>query len=52
MSTAPIKIDDFYPLETFNRMKAMADTQETPFVVLDLNTISEHYDTLIEYFPY
>jgi ornithine decarboxylase len=52
MSTEAIRIEDFYPLPTFNRIKALADTQETPFVVIDLNTISEHYDTLTEYFPY
>lgn len=52
MSTEPIRIEDFYPLPTFNRIKALADTKETPFVVIDLNTISEHYDTLVEYFPY
>ena len=52
MSTEPIRIEDFYPLPTFNRIKALADTKETPFVVIDLETISEHYDTLAEYFPY
>ncbi|HBX38333.1 MAG TPA: ornithine decarboxylase, partial [Pseudohongiella sp.] len=52
MSTELTKVVDFYPPETFQRMKALADTKETPFVVIDLKTISEHYDTLIEYFPY
>ncbi len=52
MSTEPIKIEDFYPQETFNRMKALADTKETPFVVIDRQTISEHYDQLVEFFPY
>lgn len=52
MSTDPINIEDFYPRATFNRMKALADTQETPFVVIDLETISEHYDNLKELFPY
>jgi ornithine decarboxylase len=52
MSTEALRVEDFYPLSTFNRMKSLADTQETPFVVIDLNTISEHYDTLTEYFPY
>lgn len=52
MSTDPIKVVDFYPQDTFNRMKELADTKDTPFVVIDLNTISQHYDTLNEYFPY
>lgn len=52
MSSDPINIEDFYPRATFNRMKALADTQETPFVVIDMETISEHYDSLIELFPY
>lgn len=52
MSTDPIKVVDFYPQDTFNRIKELADTKETPFVVIDLNTIREHYDTLNEYFPY
>jgi len=52
MSTDSIKVEDFYPQDTFNRMKELADTKDTPFVVIDLNTISQHYDTLNEYFPY
>lgn len=52
MSSDPINIEDFYPRATFNRMKALADTQETPFVVIDTETISEHYDNLTELFPY
>jgi len=52
MSSEPINIEDFYPRATFNRMKALADTQDTPFVVIDLETISEHYDSLHELFPY
>jgi ornithine decarboxylase len=52
MSTELIKVEDFYPPATFKRLKDLADTKETPFVVIDLETISEHYDTLVEYFPY
>lgn len=52
MSSDPINIEDFYPRATFDRMKALADTQETPFVVIDTETISEHYDNLAELFPY
>ncbi len=52
MSTETIHVEDFYKRETFNRMKALADTKETPFVVIDLQSISEQYDELVEHFPY
>ncbi|WP_437881703.1 type III PLP-dependent enzyme [Pseudomonas sp. LRF_L74] len=41
-----IKIEDYYPRETFNKMKAFADQQETPFVVIDTAIISQAYDDL------
>ena len=28
-----IKVEDYYARDTFQKMKAFADTQETPFVV-------------------
>ena len=46
------RVEDYYPPETFARIKAFADTQETPFVVLDLPTIAEAYDELVEKFDY
>src|SRR5690554_4557697 len=52
MSSDPINIEDFYPRATFDRMKALADTHDTPFVVIDMETISEHYDNLTDLFPY
>ncbi|MDX1634161.1 MAG: type III PLP-dependent enzyme [Marinobacter sp.] len=47
-----IQISDYYDSETFSRIKALADTKETPFVVIDTATISRQYDELIEGFPY
>lgn len=52
MSTDQIRTGDYYRDETFARIKAMADTRETPFLVIDLPTIAQHYDTLAEHFPY
>ena len=42
----PIKVEDYYAPATFQRMKAFADTQETPFVVIDTAIISQAYDDL------
>lgn len=52
MSNKSIKIADYYDQATFNRIKTLADTKETPFVVIDTATIDRHYDTLIDHFPY
>jgi len=52
MSNMPIKIEDYYEQATFSRIKALADTKETPFVVIDTATVDRQYDTLIGYFPY
>lgn len=47
------KIDyaDYYSPEVFERIKKLADTQETPFVVIDRATIEKQYDELTESFP-
>lgn len=47
-----IKIEDYYPPATFQRMKAFADKQETPFVVIDTETIANSYDALGQCFPF
>lgn len=47
-----IKIEDYYPPATFQRMKAFADKQETPFVVIDTQTIATSYDALGQCFPF
>ena len=36
-----IKVEDYYSRETFQKMKAFADKQETPFVVIDTSIISQ-----------
>ena len=41
-----IKVEDYYPRATFQKMKAFADTQQTPFVVIDTAMISQAYDDL------
>ncbi|MCR4508605.1 type III PLP-dependent enzyme [Pseudomonas sp. 32.2.56] len=41
-----IKVEDYYAPATFQRMKAFADTQETPFVLIDTSIISQAYDDL------
>jgi ornithine decarboxylase len=48
----PTKIEDFYSRETFDRIKALADTKETPFLVVDTATVSNQYDELVGAFPY
>lgn len=47
-----INIEDYYPSATFQRMKAFADQQETPFVVIDTETIAKSYDELGQCFPF
>lgn len=41
-----INVEDYYSAETFKKMKAFADKQETPFVVIDTAIISKAYDDL------
>jgi len=47
-----IKVEDYFAPATFARMKALADQKETPFVVIDLKTISEAYEQLGNCFPF
>lgn len=47
-----IKVEDYFAPETFQRMKAFADKQETPFVVIDKQTIADAYDQLTDCFPF
>jgi ornithine decarboxylase len=47
-----IKVEDYFAPETFKRMKAFADQQETPFVVIDKQTIADSYDQLVSCFPF
>jgi ornithine decarboxylase len=45
-------ISDYYRPEAFARIKAFADTRETPFLVVDKATVGEHYDELTRAFPF
>lgn len=47
-----IQVEDYFAPATFQKIKQFADRQETPFVVLDLDTIGRAYDDLTSNFPY
>lgn len=46
-----VDINDYFSPEAFKRIKDLADTKETPFVVVDKKTVGEHYDDLVAGFP-
>jgi ornithine decarboxylase len=48
----PFKLDDYFDRETFARIKAFADTRDTPFLVVDTATVSRQYDELVNGFPF
>jgi len=52
MSDKPIAIADYFDDATFARIKAFADTHETPFLVVDTATVDRQYDDLTKHFPY
>jgi len=52
MSDKPIAIAEYFDEATFARIKAFADTHETPFLVVDTATIDRQYDDLTKHFPY
>src|SRR5690554_6359094 len=52
MSTELTQVEDYYDAETFRRIKAFAETQETPFVVIDTATVARQFDELQQLFPY
>ncbi len=47
-----IQPEDYYDSETFQRIKAFADTLETPCLVVDTETFRRQLDELIDCFPY
>lgn len=47
-----IRIEDYYSNESFARVKELADTQATPFVVVDNRIVRKHYDDLVNAFPF
>ncbi len=52
MQKACVNIEDYYSRTTFNRIKAFADTKETPFVIIDNQVIRENYGKFARAFPY
>ena len=52
MTIDAIRVEDYYDPVVFRRIKDLADTKETPFVVIDTETVGKHYDQLIEQFPF
>ena len=52
MSEHDFNVEDYCGLEAFQRIKAFADTKETPFVVIDTSIVATHYDNLVKNFPY
>ncbi|HET6474406.1 MAG TPA: type III PLP-dependent enzyme [Pseudomonadales bacterium] len=52
MSDKPIAVAEYFDEATFARIKAFADTHETPFLVVDTATIDRQYDDLTKHFPY
>ncbi|WP_243748858.1 type III PLP-dependent enzyme [Pseudomaricurvus alcaniphilus] len=51
MQDYSVRIEDYYPAETFNRIKAFADGKETPFVVIDNQIVRKNYADLTRCFP-
>ena len=47
-----IKVEDYFDRDTFKKMKAFADQKDTPFVVIDTQTIARSYDQLGNCFPF
>jgi ornithine decarboxylase len=45
-------LGDYYTQDTFGRIKALADTLETPFLVVDTAIIARKYDEIRACFPY
>lgn len=48
----PFELDDYFDRETFRRVKAFADTRDTPFLVVDTATVDRQYDDLVKGFPF
>ncbi|OIP98912.1 MAG: ornithine decarboxylase [Zetaproteobacteria bacterium CG2_30_46_52] len=52
MQPTPLLIEDYYEADEFAGLKAFADGQETPFVVIDNKIITKHYRAIEENFPF
>lgn len=46
------QVSDYYHAEAFARFKAFADRRETPFLLMDLAIVQQHFAELREHFPY
>ncbi len=47
-----ISISDYFEESVFLRIKKAADTKQTPFLIVDTETIKHQYDELANNFPY
>jgi len=52
MQSHTVRIEEYYDPENFADIKKFADTQETPFVVIDRRIIKQHYTDLTDNFPF
>ena len=52
MQERSVRIEEYYTKESFEKIKAFADGQETPFVVIDNAIVRKRYDELIGFFPF
>lgn len=50
--TAAVRVEDYYSPASFAKIKALADTKDTPFVVIDNSIVAQHYSELVEAFPF
>lgn len=46
------QVSDYYHAEDFARFKAFADRRETPFLLMDIAIVQQHFAELREHFPY
>lgn len=47
-----IQLEDYMPIETFKKIQAFSEDKETPFLVIDTDTVVRQLDDLTTYFPY
>jgi len=52
MQSHTVRIEEYYDPENFADIKKFADTQETPFVVIDRRIVKQHYTDLTDNFPF
>ncbi|PJC71333.1 MAG: ornithine decarboxylase [Zetaproteobacteria bacterium CG_4_8_14_3_um_filter_59_5] len=52
MQSQSATIEDYYSQEIFADIKRFADTQETPFVVIDKRIVRQQYNDLVGFFPF